>query len=124
MGAYFNYPKSDTPMPLSDTTIRNAKPKEKPYKLFDDKGLFLLINPNGSKYFRFKYRFGGKEKTLALGVYPENSLKDARARRNEAREKLSQNIDPSMERKLDKIRTTEDSFKSLALVWFDHQYGG
>jgi hypothetical protein len=62
-------------MPLSDTACKNAKPKDKPYKLADEKGMFLLINPNGSKYFRLKYRFGGTEKTLALGVYPETSLK-------------------------------------------------
>jgi hypothetical protein len=54
-------------MSLSDTQCKNAKPKEKPYKLADEKGMFLLVNPNGSKYFRFKYRFGGKEKVLALG---------------------------------------------------------
>ncbi|CAA9891752.1 hypothetical protein METHB2_50023 [Candidatus Methylobacter favarea] len=59
---------------LSDIAIKNAKPKDKPYKKSVGKGLFLLINPNGSKYFRFKYRFGGKEKTLALGVYPETCI--------------------------------------------------
>jgi hypothetical protein len=57
-------------MALSDTQCKNAKPKEKPYKLADEKGMFLLINPNGSKYFRLKYRFASKEKVLALGVYP------------------------------------------------------
>jgi hypothetical protein len=55
------------PMSLSDTACKNAKPKEKPYKITDEKGMFLLVNPNGSKYFRLKYRFGGTEKTLALG---------------------------------------------------------
>ena len=59
-----------------DTTIKAAKPKpDKPYKLSDEKGLYLLINPNGAKYFRLKYRFAGKEKILALGVYPETTLK-------------------------------------------------
>ena len=57
-------------MPLTDPTCKNAKPKDKPYKLSDSKGMFLLVNPNGSKYFRLKYRIDGKEKTLALGVYP------------------------------------------------------
>ena len=65
-------------MSLSDTACKNSKPKEKPYKLADEKGMFFLINPNGSKYFRLKYRFDGKEKLLALGVYPETSLKDSR----------------------------------------------
>jgi hypothetical protein len=62
-------------MPLTDSTIKNAKPKDKPYKLADEKGMYLLVNPNGSKYFRLKYRFAGKEKVLALGVYSETSLK-------------------------------------------------
>ncbi len=66
------------------TTCKNAKPKDKPYKLADEKGLFLLVNPNGSKYFRLKYRIDGKEKLLALGVYPETSLKQAREKRDGA----------------------------------------
>ncbi len=64
-------------MPLTDTAIRNAKPKEKQYKLSDDKGLYLLVKESG-KYFRLDYRFDGKRKTLALGVYPDVKLKDAR----------------------------------------------
>ncbi|RIX48218.1 MAG: DUF4102 domain-containing protein [Rhodocyclales bacterium GT-UBC] len=64
-------------MPLSDTAIRSAKPTDKPYKLPDEKGLFLLIHPNGSKYWRQKYPYGGKEKMLAHGVYPHVGLKDA-----------------------------------------------
>ena len=58
-------------MPLNDLIIRNAKPLAKPYKLTDEKGLFLLVNPNGSRYWRFKYYFAGKEKLLAVGVYPD-----------------------------------------------------
>ncbi|MEI8210255.1 MAG: Arm DNA-binding domain-containing protein [Methylococcales bacterium] len=66
---YIYFLKIDTPMSLSDTTIKAAKPKpDKPYKLSDEKGLYLLINPNGAKYFRLKYRFAGKEKILALGM--------------------------------------------------------
>jgi hypothetical protein len=64
----------EIPPMLFDTTCRNAKPKEKPYKLSDSKGLYLLVSPNGSKYFRLKYRFAGDEKLLALGVYPETTL--------------------------------------------------
>ena len=86
-------------MPLTDTTIKNAKPKEKPYKLTDEKGMHLLVNPNGSKYFRLKYRFAGKEKVLALGVYPETSLKQARAKRDKAREQIAKEIDPGEHKK-------------------------
>ena len=62
---------------LTDRKILNAKPKDKQYKIFDGKGLFVLIHPNGSKYFRWEYKFEGKRKTLALGVYPETTLKHA-----------------------------------------------
>ena len=70
---------------LSDTAIKNAKPKAKPYKMTDALGLHVLIQPNGSKYFRLKYRYDGKEKTLALGVYPDTSLKQARDKQSTAR---------------------------------------
>ena len=72
-------------MPLSDTFIRKAKPESKPIKLFDGRGLYLELTPKGGKWWRFKYRFKGKEKRLSLGVYPEVSLKVARDRREEAR---------------------------------------
>jgi hypothetical protein len=77
-------------MPLTDTTIRTAKPTEKPYKLADEKGLFLLVNPNGAKWWRLKFRVDGKEKLLSLGVYPETSLKKARADRDAARTLLAE----------------------------------
>ena len=80
-------------MPLTDTAVRNAKPGDKPIKLSDEKGLFLLLIPNGSKYWRMKHRFEGKEKLLALGVYPDISLKDARERRDEARELVECGVD-------------------------------
>ena len=80
-------------MALSDTAIRTAKPSDKPYKLSDEKGLFLLITANGSKYWRLKYRIGGKEKLLSLGTYPDVSLKDARERRKEARKLLANDVD-------------------------------
>ena len=72
-------------MPLNDLILRNAKPLDKAYKLSDEKGLFLLVNPNGSKYWRLKYYFAGKEKLLALGVYPEVRLAEAREQRDQAR---------------------------------------
>ena len=86
-------------MPLSDTAIRRAKAKPKPYKLFDSGGLFLLVAPNGGKWWRFKYRFNNKEKSLSLGVYPDVSLKKARERRDEERKKLVDKIDPALNRK-------------------------
>ena len=76
-------------MLLSDKGIRQAKPKSKPYKIADGGGLFVLIQPSGSKWWRYKYRFGGKEKLLALGSYPETALIEARKRHREAREALS-----------------------------------
>ncbi|WP_024930695.1 Arm DNA-binding domain-containing protein [Methylophilus sp. OH31] len=63
-------------MALSDTAIRNAKPAEKPYKLYDERGLYLIVNPNGGKWWRLKYRLDGKEKTISLGTYPEVTLND------------------------------------------------
>jgi len=72
-------------MPLSDIKARKAKPKAKQYKLFDNEGLFLMITPTGGKWWRFKYRFEGKEKLLSLGTYPEVSLSQARQRRDAAR---------------------------------------
>ena len=80
---------------LNDTACRNAKPSDKQYKLADEKGLFLLIHPNGSKYWRMKYRHGGKEKLLSFGVYPETSLSEARAKRDNARKLIAEGSDPS-----------------------------
>jgi len=86
-------------MPLSDTAIRNAKPTEKPYKMPDEKGMYLYVHSNGSKYFRLDYRFNGKRKTFALGVYPETSLKQARDKRDEAKKQITDGIDPGEIRK-------------------------
>ena len=72
-------------MPLTDTAVRSAKPTDKPVKLFDERGLFLLIAPAGGKWWRFRYRFGGKHKSLSLGVYPDVALKKARERRDEGK---------------------------------------
>lgn len=81
-------------MALTNTGISKAKPGKKPSKMYDARGLFLLVNPNGSKWWRFKYRFNGKEKLLSLGVYPEVTLKRARDTRDEARERVARGIDP------------------------------
>jgi len=72
-------------MPLTDATIRNARPGEKPIKLFDGGGLYLILTPTAARWWRFDHRYGGKRRTLSMGVYPAVSLKDARAKRDEAR---------------------------------------
>jgi integrase len=109
-------------MPLSDTTIRTAKPAEKPYKLADEKGLFLLINPNGSKWWRLKFRVNGTEKQLSLGTYPDVTLKKARADRDTARSMLAEGIDPSQQRKATKAaRDTlaTNSFEVICREWLE-----
>ncbi|PIR01265.1 MAG: integrase [Nitrospinae bacterium CG11_big_fil_rev_8_21_14_0_20_45_15] len=108
-------------MPLTNTEIRNAKPETKARKLFDERGLFLLVTPKGGKWWRFKYRFEGKEKQLSLGVYPDVSLKDARDRRDEARKLVANGIDPSENRKAKKAARegiAENSFEVVAREWF------
>ena len=105
-------------MPLTDTTIKNAKPQNKPYKIADEKSMYLLVNPNGSKYLRLKYRFAGKEKLLPIGVYPDTSLKMAREDRDNARALLAKGIDPMLDRKIKKIANTENCFKAIALEWY------
>ena len=86
-------------MPLSDTAIRAAKPKEKTYLMTDGEGMYLEITPAGGKWWRFKYRFDGKEKLLSLGTYPDVSLAQARERRDQAREQVARGIDPGQARK-------------------------
>ncbi|BCL91930.1 tyrosine-type recombinase/integrase [Ralstonia pseudosolanacearum] len=107
-------------MALTDTAIRNAKPADKPIKLFDGGGLFLHVTPAGQRYWRLKYRFAGKEKLLAIGVYPEVGLKEARDRREEAKRLLGEGVDPSVERKVRKVATVEraaNSFEAVAREW-------
>lgn len=106
-------------MPLTDTKARNAKPKNKQYKIFDIAGLFLVVTPAGSKWWRFKYRFGGKEKLISLGTYPEVSLAQARVRRDEARKQVADGIDPSQVRKaLKDVKVQkENTFEAVAREW-------
>jgi integrase len=103
-------------MALSDTQIRNAKPKAKPYKLGDTGGLFVLVQPSGGKLWRLKYRIGGKEKKLALGTYPEISLSDARARRDVARKQLAKDVDPAIQRRRDKEASKAAYGNTFALI--------
>lgn len=105
-------------MALTDIKVRTAKPMDKQYKLTDGSGMHLLVHPNGSKYWRLQYRFGGKQKMLALGVYPEVSLADARARRDEARKLLANSIDPGDKKKNDRVELEEArTFEQLAIEW-------
>ncbi|EQB4815769.1 TPA: tyrosine-type recombinase/integrase [Citrobacter amalonaticus] len=106
-------------MALSDVKVRSAKPEAKAYKLTDGEGMVLLVHPNGSKYWRLRYRFGGKEKMLALGKYPEVSLADARARRDEARKLLAISIDPSENKKAVKVEQEQEAitFEVVAREW-------
>ena len=108
-------------MPLSDAAIRSLKPKSTPYKRADAYGLFLQVSPTGSKLWRLKYRFNGKEKLLALGAYPAVSLKEARARCERAREELAHGIDPSEAKKTRKTAETlavATTFQFVSGLWF------
>lgn len=108
-------------MKLSDTAARKAKPEEKPYKMADGGGMYLEVMPNGSKYWRMKYRFNGKEKRLALGVYPDVPLTLARDRRDAARKQLAQDIDPGEHKKATKAAKADraaNSFEIIAREWF------
>jgi integrase len=105
-------------MPLTDIATRSAKPKDKTFKLFDSGGLYLEVSTGGGKYWRWKYRFAGKEKRLAFGIYPDVSLKAARKRRDEARQKLADGIDPAEARKAEKVaQTGAESFEAIAREW-------
>ncbi len=107
-------------MPLTDSRIRTEKPTDKPKRLFDGGGMYLEVSPAGGKLWRLKYRFGGKEKRLALGTYPETSLADARERREAARKLLAQGVDPGEQRKAEKAAGEEraaNSFEVIAREW-------
>lgn len=109
-------------MPLTDSAIKTAKPKDKPYKLSDAQGLYLLVNPNGSKLWRLKYRVAGKEKGLSFGAYPTVTLSQARQRRDEARKQLIEGVDPGAEKKASKQAQKVEglTFETLAREWFSY----
>lgn len=103
-------------MPLSDVAVRNAKAREKTYRIADAKGMYLEVTPAGGKYWRLKYRFDGKEKRIAFGVYPDVSLAQARERCGEARKHLANGVDPGVLKKVGKA-ATENSFEAVAREW-------
>lgn len=107
-------------MPLTDTEARKTPPGDRPQKLFDGGGLYLLISPNGSRWWRLKYRVAGKEKLLSLGVYPEVSLKAARERRDELRKQLQAGTDPGQNRRAEKqlqAVAMSNTFEGIANEW-------
>jgi integrase len=109
-------------MPLTETRVRTAKTGAKPQKIADERGLFLLVNPSGSKLWRLKYRMDGKEKLLALGGYPDVSLKQARELRDDARQKIARGVDPSAERRQAKAEATgAGTFAAVAEEWIERQ---
>lgn len=111
-------------MKLTARKVKSLNPKEKPYKESDGKGLFLLVNPNGSKYWRLKYYLAGKEKLLSVGVYPDVSLKQAREECSKARELINKGINPAQYRKDKKIldqQSQVNTFKAISLEWIEKQ---
>jgi len=108
-------------MPLTDIALKATKPTEKVQRLFDGGGLYLEISPTGGRWWRFKYRFDGKEKRLSLGVYPDVSLRNARERRDEMRRLVANGVDPSVNRKVQKAAKAErsaNSFEFVAREWY------
>ncbi len=103
-------------MPLTNIDIKNARPRKKPFKLFDGGGLYLLISPKGGTWWRFDYKFGGKRKTMSFGVFPQVSLREARQRREEAKRIIDDGGDPSATKKVE--RTVGMTYGELALEWY------
>lgn len=111
-------------MLLTDTKVKQAKPREKLYKISDERGLYLEVTPTGSKWWRFKYRIDGKEKRLSLGVYPDVGLQKAREKRDDARKLVADGVDPSVHRKAQKQAKADASANSFEVVtreWLEKQ---
>ncbi|GAB82899.1 putative phage integrase, partial [Shimwellia blattae DSM 4481 = NBRC 105725] len=107
-------------MALTDAKIRAAKPEAKPYKISDTGNMFLLVHPNGSRYWRLRYRHLGKEKTLALGVYPEVSLSEARNKRDNARKLIAEGIDPCEQKRAKRaVPEAAETFETVAIQWLN-----
>ena len=112
---------------LSATAVQQARGQAKPVKLADGGGLYLLVKPDGSRYWRYNYRFADKRKTLALGVYPDTSLADARKTHQQARETLAKGIDPGEAKRIERITrhlTSADSFEAVAIEWYEAKIRG
>lgn len=113
-------------MALTDTAIRKAKPGPKPQRLFDGGGLYLEVTPSGGKWWRLKYRIGGKEKLLSMGTYPDTGIKEARQRRDEARKLIADGTDPSLARKAEKAAKQAEALQTVEAVaraWLAHRAG-
>ena len=110
-------------MPLVNCQIKQAKPRPSDYKMADGEGMYLLVKKNGRKYWRMDYRFRGKRKTLALGVYPTIGLKEAREKRRQAKLLLSDNRDPGETRKEEKRINSANHFQEIARQWWEHSKG-
>ena len=111
-------------MPLTDTTVRNAKSADRPFSLADEKGLSLSVQPSGGKWWRFRYRFDGKAKMLSLGIYPDVGLKAARERRDAVRKQVAEGIDPGQHRKAVKAECkarSENTIEGVALEWVERK---
>ena len=116
-------------MALTDVQLKNTRPQSAPFKISDGDGMYLLVQPNGGKYWRFNYRFSGKQKTLALGTYPDVSLVNARKKRAHARELLAGDppIDPMQQRKTNERNAAifaSNTFEHIALEWWEAKHGG
>ena len=112
-------------MTLTELQIKKARPTEKPYTLSDGLGLSLLVEPNGSKAWLFRYRFDGKHKMLSLGTYEHISLADARQRRDESRRLVASGVNPSTLRKEQKAAKTlsaTNTFEAITRQWYEHRY--
>ncbi len=109
-------------MALTDLKIRSLRPSEKITRYTDDRGLYVEVHPSGSKLWRYKYRYAGKQKRLALGRYPDVGLAEARTRRDEARKKVEAGIDPLLERKREKLTaafSAANTFGDIAKEYID-----
>lgn len=114
-------------MALTDVVIRTTKPGARQRKISDEKGLYLLVHPNGGRYWQMKYRHAGKERTLSFGTYPDVSLADARKRRDEARAMLAHDVDPGEVKRANRLRQRQEaasSFEAVAREWFDRHLAG
>ena len=106
---------------LNDSKIRQAKPAERQYKLTDSNGLYLLVKPNGTKLWRYKFAFAGKENTYSIGIYPEVTLSDARKARDEAKAMVKRGINPNLAKQQERVRQTSEhlnTFEVVANEWF------